>query len=208
MAFPYYDAVQRAYAELQAEGFIRELPPGHQEEIEAQKGILTRRAGYYANLQNANIGLLEKTSGNQSEGFSVDILLNRMTGQFYDIASDNGRIAIPIDGGPSAGTDLIDRWRQPTRALAGIGDTPVPVPEPEPPPVPPDHSDEKLDAIFNLLVAVQSKVDLIEARQNTTDAGVIDLKRAVADVRTKLDHPLNYTNRFIGAITPVGVPQA
>jgi len=143
MSYPYYDLVLKANQELVDEDEITPLPPGHQEEVEDQKGLLTRRAGYYSNLRDANIGILEKTSGNNSMGYSVDILIHK-DGTFYDVATDDGRQALPVNGGPGNDPGLISRWRQPTKELAGLDGT-DPIPEPEPPP---SDIDEKLDQII------------------------------------------------------------
>lgn len=204
MAFPHYDLVQRAYEELTAEGFIKELPPGHQEEVEDQKGILTRRAAYYANIQDPQYGILEKTSGNNSEGYSVDIIISN-SGLFYDVATDNGRIAIPINGGPASDPALIPRWRQPTRELAGIGTEPEPEPEPGPEPEPPsDDIKEMLQLLIEENRAMRTIVDQIYARQDNHDAQFNNVRIQLIDIRVKQSQPYSYTNRIIGGITPVG----
>lgn len=206
MPFPYYEEVQRSYQELQSEGFIKELPAGHQPEVEEQKGILTRRSGYYANIQDPNIGILAKTSGNNSQGYSVDLLIHKVTGQFWDVATDNGRIAIPINGDEHIGTDLIPNWRQPTRELAGIGqDVPEPEPEPEPEPPPDGNINEKLDFVISQQQVIIESIALILARQDNADAAFNSIRLALKDVRDKQNRPYSYTNRFIGGVTPVGV---
>jgi hypothetical protein len=120
MSFPYYDEVVRAHAELVDEGLIRhrDIP----EEVEQDKGLLTRRAGYYVcALHDPTIGLLEKTTGNNSLGYSVDLLLRRLDGTFWDVATDSGGNAIPLNGGPSGpDPELIPRWRKPTAELAQV----------------------------------------------------------------------------------------
>ncbi len=197
MSYPHYDLVQRAYQELVDGGFIKELQPGHQEEVEEQKGLLTRRAAYYSFLKDAQYGILEKTTGNNSKGYSVDIIIS-VTGLIYDVASDNGRIAFPINGGPSNQPDLIPRWRQPTAELAGIGIEPPP--DPDPNPLPPDDDDIK-----ELLAYIIEQNNLILARQDNLDAQVANTRLEIRAVREKQNQPYSYSNRFIGGITPVGV---
>jgi hypothetical protein len=120
MSFPYYDLVERAYHELVQEGKIAQR--WTQEEVEQDKGLLTRRAGYYVfTLEDPTIGLLEKTSGNNSLGYSVDLLLRRVDGTFWDIATDKDGAAVPLNGGPGGpDPELIPRWRKPTTELAQI----------------------------------------------------------------------------------------
>ena len=120
MGYPHYDLVQRSYGELIQEGKIRKRD--NQEAVENDKGLMTRRSGYYSNLQDPYIGILEKTSGNNSEGYSVDILIHK-DGRFWDIATDDGSMAKPVNGserGPDP--ELAARWRQPTKELAQIED--------------------------------------------------------------------------------------
>ena len=121
MSFPYYAEVERAHAELVAEGKITQR--WTQEEVEQDKGLLTRRAGYYVFMEkNPTIGLLEKTSGNNSLGYSVDLLLRATDGTFWDIATDTNGMAMPLNGGPGGpDPELIPRWRKPTAELAQIG---------------------------------------------------------------------------------------
>jgi hypothetical protein len=120
MSFPHYDLVERAHSELLAEGKITARTV--QEDVEQDKGLLTRRAGYYVNSErDASIGLLEKTEGNNSLGYSVDLLL-RVNGTFWDVATDQAGLAQQLNGGPS-GPDptLAPRWRQPAATAAARG---------------------------------------------------------------------------------------
>jgi len=119
MAFPYYDQVTRAYDELVAEGAITQRTD--QEQVEQDKGLLTRRAGYYANQEDPRIGILKKTSGNNSLGYSVDLLIDKK-GTFWDVATDNAGMAQPVNGGPSGPDPQLakDGWTQPTAELAGL----------------------------------------------------------------------------------------
>ena len=120
MSFPYYDLVERAHAELVAEGKIQ--PRTDPDAVEQDKGLLTRRAGYYVfALEDPTIGLLEKTTGNNSLGYSVDLLLRRLDGTFWDVATDKDGCAVPLNGGPSGpDPELIPRWRTPSAELAQI----------------------------------------------------------------------------------------
>ena len=157
--YPYYDDVQRAHQELKDEGKIF---PTSEHDCEQHKGLLTRRAGYYSNLHDKTIGILEKTTGNNSEGYSVDIVIRKIEaatgpegqaqhGVFWDVAtseeSGGMHTAKPVNGGPS-GPDpaLADRWRQPTAELAGLTEGGgQPEPEPGPGPTPPTPGGSLLD---------------------------------------------------------------
>lgn len=137
MGYPHYDLVERAYNELKAEG---KIPMGN---VEHDKGLITQRAGYYSYDRDATMGVLEKSSGNNYKGYSVDILI-RTNGQYYDIVTDKNGEAVPVNGGPSTDPELIPRWRKPSAELAqveegGGGGTP----EPEPP----ASNQQVLDAI-------------------------------------------------------------
>ena len=122
MSYPYYDScVMRAYNELVASGEIKKR--GSQEQIEQDKGLLTRRAGYYSNQIDPTIGILEKTSGNNSLGYSVDLLI-RVDGTFWDVATDSNMMAAPVNGGPSGPDPELAKtgWTKPTADLAGLGE--------------------------------------------------------------------------------------
>lgn len=152
MSYQYYDQVQRAHTELVSEGKIRHRY--NAEEVEQDKGLLTRRAAYYVNRENnGSHGLLEKDYGNQSMGFSVDIIIAR-DGTYWDIATDTGGMAMPANGGP-AGPDpeLAARWRMPTAELAQIDEGGSGPGVPSPPNVIADNTEiiAKLDQILQLL---------------------------------------------------------
>jgi hypothetical protein len=143
MGYPYYDLVQKAHADLKTEGLIQ--PRGSQEEVEQDKGLLTRRAAWYVNQQrDLTIGLLEKTSGNNSMGYSVDWHLRNSDGEGWDVATDTEaegglREAAPVNGDPhGADPARIPSWRPPTAELAQMPDGGVP---PEPVPIPPPTDD-------------------------------------------------------------------
>jgi hypothetical protein len=122
MAFEYYAQVERAHSELVAEGLIK--PRHDQEQVEQDKGLLTRRAGYYCYTEDSPlIGLLEKLEGNNSLGYSVDLLLRLSDGTFWDVATDRDGQAIPLNGGPGGpDPELVPRWRKPSAELAQIGE--------------------------------------------------------------------------------------
>jgi hypothetical protein len=122
MSYPYYDLVLRAHDELVTSGQIAKRT--NQEAVEQDKGLLTRRAGYYSNQEDPSIGILKKTTGNNSLGYSVDLLI-RKNGTFWDVATDDGGMAMPVDGGPSGPDPQLakDGWTQPTAELAGLGES-------------------------------------------------------------------------------------
>jgi hypothetical protein len=153
MSYPHYDLVQRAHSELIAEGKIRRRT--EQEDVEEDKGLLTRRAGYYSNTErDASIGILEKTSGNNSAGYSVDILIAK-DGRFWDIATDAAGLAQPVDGEERYDPALAAKWAQPTRELAGITAPPQPGPGPIPGPIPTPGRDEILESLDEIIAMLQ-----------------------------------------------------
>jgi len=181
MSFPYYSDVERAYADLKAEGKI--APRADAEQVEHDKGLLTQRAGWYVFQKNPTIGVLEKTTGNNYQGYSVDILI-RLDGIFWDVATDNGVEALPVNGGPSGpDPELIPRWRQPTAELAQVPDTP-PTPEPEPEPGP--DTDDILDAIAECEAAIKAhmtaETDRVMQRLADYRAEVIDFAELAGKV--------------------------
>ena len=121
MSYPYFNLVTQAHDELVASGQIKKR--SDQEAVEQDKGLLTRRAGYYSNQEDPSIGILKKTSGNNSLGYSVDLLINKK-GTFWDVATDDGGMAMPVDGGPSGPDPQLakDGWTKPTAELAGLTD--------------------------------------------------------------------------------------
>lgn len=121
MSYPYYDQVERAYSELTSSGQVKNRG-SNQEQVEQDKGLITRRAGYYSNQEDQTIGILKKTSGNNSQGYSVDLLI-RLDGTFWDVASDDGSgMATIVNGGPSGPDAQLakDGWTKPTKELAGL----------------------------------------------------------------------------------------
>jgi hypothetical protein len=118
MGFQHFDLVERAAEELRREGKIQ--PRDHNEEVEQDKGRITRRAAYYAYQRDTNVGILEKTTGNNARGYSVDIIIAK-NGEFWDIVTDDGREARPINADAKSDPGLSNRWRQPTRDLAELG---------------------------------------------------------------------------------------
>lgn len=160
MSFPYFDEVQRAFNDLKAEGKIG--PRSTPEEVEHDKGLITQRAGYYSNNRDATIGVLEKTSGNNYMGYSVDILV-RTDGLFWDVVTDNGMEAMPVNGGPSGpDPELIPRWRKPTKELAQVPEGGT---GPTPPPDGGGGSNEDVMNKLNDLVAMVNALTVIVTEQ-------------------------------------------
>lgn len=155
MSFAYYSDVERAYNDLKAEGKI--MPRSTPEAVEADKGLLTQRSGWYVYQKNPTIGVLEKTSGNNYLGYSVDLLI-QTNGTFWDIATDNGIEALPVNGGPSSDPSLVPSWRPPSAELAQMPDQPAPGPDPEPIP------DDSLQQILDAITASEGRIN-----QHTTD---------------------------------------
>jgi hypothetical protein len=159
MAYPYFDLVQRAHSELLAEGKIAART--NQDAVEQDKGLITRRAAYYVNRdRDPSHGLLAKTSGNNSLGYSVDWIITNTDGQGWDIASDDGVNAFPSNG-DAEGADpaRVADWRQPTAELAQVTDGGQVDPGP-----PPSNTDERLSALEDAVNA------LIETVAQNTEA--------------------------------------
>jgi hypothetical protein len=159
MGYPHFDLVQRAHSELIAEGLIRRRTDP--ELVEQDKGLLTRRAGYYSSVErDPSIGLLVKTTGNHSAGYSVDILLAQ-DGRFWDIATDANGMAQPVDGEERYDPALAARWAPPTADLAQIDETPAPGPGPGPDPAP--DVDEIME-LLNQIIAMLERARETQAR--------------------------------------------
>ena len=153
MGYPHYDLVQRSYAELIQEGKIKKRD--EHEQVEQDKGLMTRRAAYYANtLRDRDHGILEKTGGNQSEGYSVDIIIQK-DGTFWDIATDDGTMAKPVNGSERNDPELAPRWRQPTKELAQIEDGGVVEPPPGPGPGQPSGNEEVMSKLNEMSAQMQ-----------------------------------------------------
>jgi len=148
MSYPHFDLVQRAHSDLLAEHLIG--PRSDQAAVENDKGLICRRAAYYVHTErDPSHGLMEKTEGNNSLGYSVDWILRQTDGVGWDVTSDDGVNAFPVNGSehpPDA--SYIPRWRQPTADLAQLPD------EPEPP-QPPDVQD--IEDIYAQLQALQTQ---------------------------------------------------
>jgi hypothetical protein len=150
MSYPHYDIVVRSHQELLAEGLIG--PRSDQAAVENDKGLICRRAAYHVYTErDATHGLMEKTEGNNSQGYSVDWILRSSDGVGWDITSDDGVNAFPVNGDQHPpDPSYIPRWRVPTAELAQISTTPPPEPVPVPPPV--DYS-ARLDALEAAVIA-------------------------------------------------------
>lgn len=172
MSYPHYDLVQRAHSELVAEGKIKRRTD--QDQVEQDKGLLTRRAAYYAFTErDPTHGLMRKTTGNNSLGYSVDCILDQGNGQHWDIATDSGGMALPVDGGPSDPNAAdIPRWAQPTAELAQIEDTPGPGPGPTPPP---DDQLAEIQATLERMQETQARdTAMIIARDDLNTQRIMD----------------------------------
>jgi hypothetical protein len=183
MSYPYYDDVTRAHSELQAEGLIG--PRTNQDAVEQDKGLVVRRAAYYANQRDPTHGLLAKTSGNNSQGYSVDWILRNTDGEGWDVVTDDGTQALPLNGGPvGADPARIPDWRQPTKELAQISDT---APEPTPPPV--EQTD--VDDIYAQLEALQTQqaqdTQLVMAHMDANTKQILD---TIDSIKTQVEESL------------------
>lgn len=184
MSYPYYDDVTRAHSELKAEGLI--APRTNQDQVEQDKGAVVRRAAYYANLRDPTHGLLAKTSGNNSMGYSVDWILRVTDGEGWDVVTDDGTQALPLNGGPvGADPARIPDWRQPTAELAQISSTPEP--GPEPPPV--DQTDiDDVYAQLEALAAQQAQdTQLLLAHDDANTQRIVD---QIDGIKTQVEESL------------------
>jgi hypothetical protein len=163
-----FDQVQRAYDELLRAGEI--YSTSEQLIIEGQKAYLTRRAAYYLNLINPDLGLLSKITGNNVMGLSTDIVVKH-NGDFYDIATDvatgdnNKRLVQPVNAGIDNDPLLASKWIQPTKELAGLTDILIPTPTPIPVPIPVPSNDyqkilDTLADIANLQLDISNTIHL------------------------------------------------
>jgi hypothetical protein len=183
MSYPYYDDVTRAHSELKAEGLI--CPRTNQDAVEQDKGLVVRRAAYYANQRDPTHGLLAKTSGNNSLGYSVDWILRKTDGEGWDVVTDDGTQALPLNGGPVGADPVrIPDWRQPTAELAQISDT---APEPTPPPV--EQTD--VDDIYAMLEALQGQqthdTNLVMAHMDANTKQILD---TIDSIKTQVEESL------------------
>ena len=179
MSFQHFDLVERAAEELRHEGKIQ--PREHIEEVEQDKGKITRRAAYYAHQRDSNFGILEKLTGNNARGYSVDIIIAR-SGDFWDIVTDNGREARPINADAKSDAGLSSRWRQPTRDLAELPAEPD-VPEPD------DIGGGGEVKIVDLAGRLDTLIDLtrqlLQKHEETTKATTEGLDRVAKEIREK-----------------------
>jgi hypothetical protein len=151
-------------ANVLATQFVRPQVPAADEET--AKAQLTRAAAFEINQIDPNVGLLQKTSGNQVHGMSVDGLVDRSNGDFADIATAEGVgglvVTIKAHWIQRNGTaPMTSGWIQPTAALALLpgpmertGEAPGPGPDPGPGPQPPSDNSEvlaKLDQLIDMV---------------------------------------------------------
>jgi len=179
MSYPYYDQVTRAHHELILEGLI--APRDNQDAVEQDKGLVVRRAAYYANQLDPTHGLLAKTSGNNSLGYSVDWILRSTDGEGWDVVTDDGTQALPLNGGPVGADPIrIPDWRQPTAELAQISAT-----------TPPPDETTDLDEVFELLetLEIQQANDTaaILARDDANTQRILD---TIDSIKTQVEESL------------------
>jgi hypothetical protein len=182
MSYPHYDLVTRAHQELLAEGLIG--PRTNQTDVENDKGLICRRAAYHVYTErDATHGLMEKTEGNNSQGYSVDWILRSSDGVGWDITTDDGVNALPVNGDQHPpDPSYIPRWRQPTADLAQIDET-----TPEPPPV----DQTTLDDVYAKLEAMttQQAEDTI-ALMAHDDANTQRILDTIDSIKTQVEESL------------------
>ena len=155
---------------------LRVADDGNPQSDDDMKGLATRRAVYWMHERDQDIGLLEKTTGSNSKGFSADVAIHR-SGAWVDMATTVARgdgtrevRRVWITNPPSSDPAWLARWREPTAALAGLdgggggGDGGSP-----------DHT-----TILTAIAAVQVDVDALQV-------AVVELAQAVEGVRASLE---------------------
>lgn len=181
-----FDLVQRAYDELVNSHDI--YPTNLQDQIENQKAYLTRRAAYYLNLVDNNIGLLSKTTGNNVMGLSTDIVIKH-NGDYYDIATDSAGLVRPVNSDIVSDPSLASRWIQPTKEMAGLT-SPIPTPIPIPTPVP----------LFSDYQVIINKLDALQSNQSELVTNIFNLVHFnQAEIMNKLNE---IANRPVTVIFP------
>ena len=105
------------------EGWFNTTVPAS--ENERGKAQMTRVIAWEIYKVNPNIGLLVKTGGNNVNGLSTDVVVQKPDGSFADVAShtdpSGGMVTITAswnDHPPDSNTSDMSRWVQPTEALA------------------------------------------------------------------------------------------
>jgi len=180
MSYPHYDLVTRAHSELQAEGLIG--PRSDQAAVENDKGLICRRAAYYVNVErDPSHGLMEKTEGNNSMGYSVDWILRSVDGVGWDVTSDDGVNAFPVNGSehpPDA--SYIPRWRQPTAELAQLSPAPVD-------PDPPETDDELFEILETMQIQQANDTAAILARDDANTQRILD---TIDSIKTQVEESL------------------
>lgn len=112
---------------------------------------ITKRVAWALRAQGA--GLLSKPSGNNCEGYAVDIVMFP-DGTGVDCLSDGGG-----SNGPTWGATEIADGVSRYRPAVDPGDTPDPVPPPPlPPPPPPVPQPVDLQPILNAIASLQGQV--------------------------------------------------
>lgn len=158
------EVVAQAKAQLQAQGADLSGPCGAWQ--------ITRVVAW--TLQSEGVGLLDKPSGNNCQGYSVDFI-TYADGSGVDILGDAGGANLPgwdVAEPPGA---LLGRWRQPVPPIP----TPVP-PQPVPSPVPTTGVDptdlvQRLMRIENQALITNLKVDGLEGHLVRIDQKLIQM---------------------------------
>lgn len=184
----HYDLVEKALSELQNEKIIYPVPitdSDGEAKIERMKAMLTRRAAYYINQVDSTLGLLRKTSGNNIDGLSVDILL-RKNGEYMDCNSDitleGRRFVVPTNGEVKQGSP--EGWVQPTKELAGLTNGVPPV---EQPPSNTDDIQEKLDTLIDM----ESRLMNAIITTSSVLATVLSQDKEIIDRSIQIESKLN-----------------
>jgi hypothetical protein len=179
-------------------------------EEETGKAQLTRAAAWEIYKIDSDIGLLQKTSGNNVDGLSVDVIVSKSTGDWTDIATATGvgtpTVTIEAVWITHTGTPPGARWIQPTAQLAlkpgpmsrsgSVGPTP-PSPTPDPTPGYKEIMDA-LNVIINTQLVHTDKMNQITSQaagnmakmnehdDNNTDKIIQELRRIVEDMEETL----------------------
>jgi hypothetical protein len=187
MSYPHFDLVQRAHSELLAEGQIG--PRSDQAAVENDKGLICRRAAYYVHTErDATHGLMEKTEGNNSMGYSVDWILRQTDGVGWDVTTDDGVNALPVNGSEHPpDPSYIPRWRQPTAELAQLSPAPVD-------PDPPETDDELFEILETMQIQQANDTAAILARDDANTQRILD---TIDSIKTQVEDSLQKIGKLL-----------
>lgn len=175
------------------------VPTAREEEAKAQ---LTRRAAWQIHLENPNIGLLRKETGNNVAGLSVDIIMDRSDGSIADVASSTSVgqapgmlriVSVWVPQPPNIDPPWLARWVEPTEALARLpGPMTVadPEPQPEPEPEEPDEHEGGTVPMPDLIAIITSAITL---SQEPIRAAMDGIAHELAEIRKTQDRGLGGT---------------